>query len=112
MRSFTLAPANRGSGWLQILLPVITVAFAVWVVFQGLSGIDAQTEEERLRGVERAVIRAAVKCYAVEGQYPASYRYLEENYGLMVDYDKYIVHIDSSGIGNVMPNIIIQPRNF
>ena len=111
MRSFSLSPIRRDSNWQQILLPLITVAIVVFVVFQGLGNIDAKTEEERIRGVERAVMRATVQCYAIEGQYPASYRHLEENYGLMVDDDKYIVHFNFAG-GNFMPNIIVLERDF
>ena len=112
MRSFGSAQIKRGSSWQQVLLPVITIAIVVWVVYRGTLNINATTEEERLRGVERAVTRAVVQCYALEGQYPASYSYLAENYGLMVDTDKYIVQIDFSGMGNVMPNIIVMPRDF
>jgi hypothetical protein len=111
MRSFSAARQIRhGYSWRRVLLPVIMVAAVAAVIYFGIGDIRAQTEEERLRSVERAVTRAVVQCYAIEGQYPASYAYLEENYGLMVDLDKYIVRIDFSGMGNIMPNIIVLPR--
>ena len=47
-----------------------------------------QEQEELLR---RAVNQAVVSCYAVEGRYPESLEYLEENYGIRVDRDEYLV---------------------
>ncbi len=47
-----------------------------------------QEQEELLR---RAVNQAVVSCYAVEGRYPESLEYLEENYGIRVDREEYLV---------------------
>lgn len=45
-------------------------------------------------------------CYAIEGQYPESVAYLEENYGLRIDHDRYIVHYDIFA-DNIMPEITV-----
>ncbi len=47
-----------------------------------------QEQEELLR---LAVNQAVVSCYAVEGRYPESLEYLEENYGIRVDREEYLV---------------------
>jgi hypothetical protein len=36
-----------------------------------------------------AIERAARQCYALEGAYPPTLEYLEENYGLMLDRDRF-----------------------
>ena len=64
-----------------------------------------QKGEESLR---RAVTRASVQCYAIEGRYPPSVEYLEENYGVRIDRDRYNVFYNGFA-SNVMPEIVINP---
>ena len=59
-----------------------------------------------LRSTEEGVRRAAVHCYAIEGQYPESVDYLEENYGLRIDHDRYLVHYDIFA-DNILPEITV-----
>ena len=77
--------------------------FAVGALsFAGKAG---QKGEESLR---RAVTRASVQCYAIEGRYPPSVEYLEENYGVRIDRDRYNVFYNGFA-SNVMPEIVINP---
>lgn len=52
--------------------------------------------------------RASVQCYAIEGRYPPSVEYLEENYGVRIDRDRYNVFYNGFA-SNVMPEIVINP---
>ena len=52
------------------------------------SGRTGAREEETLR---KAVARASVQCYAIEGRYPPSVEYLEENYAVQINRKKYNV---------------------
>ena len=54
--------------------------------------------------MEEAIQRALVTCYAVEGRYPSSLQYLEENYGVDVDEEHYAVFF-SSFADNVLPTV-------
>ena len=69
------------------------------------AGKAGQKGEESLR---RAVTRASVQCYAIEGRYPPSVEYLEENYGVRIDRDRYNVFYNGFA-SNVMPEIVINP---
>lgn len=77
--------------------------FAMAVIH--FSGKAGAREDEALR---KAVARAAVQCYAIEGRYPPSVDYLEENYGIQIDRKKYNVFYDGFA-SNVMPEITIIP---
>ena len=56
--------------------------------------------------IRETVLRAAAQCYAVEGAYPPSLSYLEENYGLTYDKDKFF--IDYRPIAaNILPDVTI-----
>lgn len=84
-------------------LLLLVAVFAVGALtFAGKAG---KKGEESLR---RAVTRASVQCYAIEGRYPPSVEYLEENYGVRIDRDRYNVFYNGFA-SNVMPEIVINP---
>ena len=84
-------------------LLLLVGVFAVGALsFAGKAG---QKGEESLR---RAVTRASVQCYAIEGRYPPSVEYLEENYGVRIDRDRYNVFYNGFA-SHVMPEIVINP---
>ena len=84
-------------------LLLLVGVFAVGALsFAGKAGPKG---EESLR---RAVTRASVQCYAIEGRYPPSVEYLEENYGVRIDRDRYNVFYNGFA-SNVMPEIVINP---
>ena len=56
----------------------------------------------------RTGARASVQCYAIEGRYPPSVEYLEENYAVQINRKKYNVFYDGFA-SNVMPEITIIP---
>ncbi|MDR2908618.1 MAG: hypothetical protein LBU86_01865 [Oscillospiraceae bacterium] len=110
-RTFGAERKRRGSYLRQIALPLAAFALMAVFFYRGMSSVDENAASERLAMADRAVRRAVAQCYAVEGQYPASLRYLKENYGLMVDEGSYVVKIDFAG-GNILPNITVMPRYF
>lgn len=88
----------------------------IFLVILGLLVVGAGTiadtaDEEGLVIVEDAVRRAAVQCYAIEGVYPGSLDYLEQNYGLHIDENTYFVHYAPLG-SNLMPDITIMRKDF
>lgn len=87
----------------------LTAMAAAVAVFAGavisFAGRTGSREEDTLK---KAVTRASVQCYAIEGRYPPSVEYLEENYGIQIDRKKYNVFYDGFA-SNVMPEIKIIP---
>ncbi len=77
----------------------------------GVGSVSNRADEEGLVIVEDAIRRATVQCYAIEGAYPASLDYLEQNYGLRVDEKKYFVHYSPLG-SNIMPDITVMRRDL
>ena len=88
--------------WTAFLL--ILVFFAIFVI--GTAFIDDITDEEQCKNLETTLRRDIMQCYAVEGTYPPSLDYLEENYGFFYDKDRF--YIDYIAIGsNIMPDVTI-----
>lgn len=63
-------------------------------------------EEEKFEILSDAIKRSAVQCYAIEGFYPPNIEYLEDNYGLVVNHDNYVVSYNIFA-SNIMPEIEI-----
>lgn len=77
-----------------------------------LTCMNRLEEGQRARGRQRledSVRRTAVTCYAAEGFYPPSVDYMETNWGLQYDQDRYIVRYEVFA-SNLMPQITVLEK--
>lgn len=89
-----------------VVLAVIALCFSGNII---LTSINQDISEQALSSVKNTVIKSAVQCYAVEGSYPQSLSYLEENYGLQLNHKRYIVTYDVFA-SNVLPEVMVLQR--
>lgn len=87
----------------KILAVALILIFAFYFYYS-VENARTAGEEERFDILADAIVRSAVQCYAIEGFYPPSIEYLEDNYGLVVDHDKYVVSY-SIFASNIMPDV-------
>ena len=65
-------------------------------------------DREGAETLRSAIARASVQCYAIEGRYPPSVQYLEENYGIRIDRERF--HVFYEGFAsNIIPDITVIP---
>ncbi len=83
---------------------VFVVVIAAFII--GINAVSNSTLTDDRTLLEKAVTKDIVHCYAVEGVYPPSLKYIEDHYGLTYDHDKYIVSYESIG-SNIMPSVMI-----
>jgi hypothetical protein len=102
---------KRSNGRLKLLLFVVAMIAVVVVIWTYAGDITTSNEEQTIASIKEAVVRATVQCYALEGRYPENLEYLEKNYGITVDKDKYIVHYRSEG-ENMMPDVRVFTYSF
>ncbi len=87
---------------------------ALTVICFAASFISINTYRDNLKSVRTDAIRqsiekAAVQCYALEGNYPPDLKYLEENYGIQIDEGKY--HYDYFAFAsNIKPVIVVVEK--
>lgn len=99
---------KKAAPWWRPLLLYGAVALLLLLIFlAGVKNTAASNQEERLALADRAVRRAVISCYAVEGFYPPDVEYLQEHYGLSVDEDRYIIHYEAFA-SNVFPIIEVM----
>ncbi len=95
--------------YLKLLIQVL-----IFLVFFGVLGVAFDSvsegnENQEIDALRTAIERASVHCYANEGAYPDTLEYLEENYALQINHDKYIVHYDVFAT-NIKPDITVIRR--
>lgn len=81
-------------------------AAAIAVFLYVLQGFTSRNAQQQRKTLEDAIRRDTVLCYAIEGQYPPSVEYLEENYGLTIDRSRFAVFY-SGFASNIMPDITV-----
>jgi len=88
------------------LLSIILFAAIFGMFLWGLGDAEINSKAEGKRVLEESIRRAVVSCYALEGSYPQDIEYLEENYGVRIDENKYSVKY-SIFASNIMPEITV-----
>ena len=86
--------------------PLLFSLVMMVMIVVGLHQTEMSSRSEGLRILEESILRAVVKCYAVEGSYPDTITYIEENYGIHIDRTKYVVHYEIFA-SNILPDISV-----
>ncbi|MCL1858328.1 MAG: hypothetical protein FWF92_03755 [Oscillospiraceae bacterium] len=89
-----------------VLFTVLILAVIIVFFFTAVSGASGKADSSAAATLEKAIKRAAIQCYAIEGFYPPDVNYLEENYGIIVD-PKFIVEYRAFS-GNNLPMIKVM----
>lgn len=89
----------------RVIAAVLTVALAVGLWFAFVAVGDNIREQGEL-SLQSAILESAKQCCAIEGSYPSSLSYLENNYGLVINHDNYLVTYEVFA-ENVMPSVVV-----
>lgn len=90
----------------RLLLPVIFLGTVLLLIF-GSGRMENTAREEQEELLRKAINQAVVSCYAVEGRYPESLEYLEENYGVRIDREQYIATYEIFA-DNIKPQVRVK----
>lgn len=102
----TLRPGRR------LVLAGALVLAAVALALLGAWGAGRLGSDLAAKGaaaLQATVLQRAVQCYALEGAYPPSVAYLEENYGLQIDRSRYIVAYEAFA-PNLLPDVVVLQK--
>ena len=91
------------------LVSVAVFGVVIGVFLQGILSMSDRMAREGAETLRSAVARASVQCYAIEGRYPPSVAYLEENYGVKIDRERFDVFYEGFA-SNIMPSITVNSR--
>ena len=93
---------KRMAGLAALVLAVVLAWFASDL-------IGATLREQGELSVRNAILNSAKQCCAIEGAYPSSLAYLENNYGLVVNRSDYAITYEVFA-DNVMPNVVVLAK--
>lgn len=98
------------SGRLWRVMPVLLITGLIVLFNAAAAFIEDAADNGQRKNLETALRRSIMQCYAIEGTYPPSLGYIEENYGFFYDTDKF--YIDYAAIGsNIMPDVTILQKS-
>lgn len=103
-------PNSSGKELLGQLVSLGAFSLAVVLFVSSALTFSKRSGERGAETLRDAIRRASVQCYAIEGRYPPSVEYLEENYGIKIDRDRYDVFY-SGFASNFMPDITVNLQN-
>ena len=101
------AKRTKKSKVFYIITPIISFVFAMIIIFcfiSGFSDVDSANMQQQINQTHSAILKSACLCYSIEGQYPPDINYLEENYGLFLNHDKYLIDYEIIA-ENISPEI-------
>lgn len=88
------------------LISAVVFGVVMGVFLNGVLSMSDRMEREGTETLRSAIARASVQCYAIEGRYPPSVQYLEDNYGIRIDRERF--HVFYEGFAsNIMPDITV-----
>lgn len=74
-----------------------------------LGNVEKRQQAEDEKRIGTVIKKAVINCYAIEGRYPATLEYVEEQYGLVIDKERYHVFYEVFA-DNIMPEITVVPK--
>lgn len=88
------------------ITPLIICGFVLVGFLISVNRAGKFTSEQNLEVLEKTINEAVVSCYSIEGKYPKDIEYLEKNYNLYVNHEKYLVDYDIFA-SNIMPEVVV-----
>lgn len=88
-----------------LLSAALFILIVVWLLIS-VGNAEEASGKNRAEALKKSVMNGAALCYSIEGEYPRELSYLEENYGVNVSSDNYIVHYEYFG-ANVSPTVTV-----
>ena len=93
----------------NIICVVVFVALVLALACFAFGAAQAQARQQSAASVREAILDAAMQCCAIEGSYPQTLQYLEDNYGLRVNEQDYVITYEVFA-NNVVPSVVVVPR--
>jgi len=88
---------------------VLLFCLTAVLITVGLGNTAIKRKEQAIKSAYDSIRRAVVTCYAIEGRYPESFRYIRDNYGVYINEDEFAVFYTIFG-SNIPPNFTVVEK--
>ena len=89
---------------ISMLLSIAVYMCVIVFVVVGIMSISKNSKSKEVEEITKQINKSISLCYAIEGFYPPNLEYLEENYGIDVNKEEYVVHYEIFA-SNIAPQI-------
>ena len=94
--------------WKAFIAPVAFIAVILAIIFWS-TNMTSKADAQQAQVQEEAIRKAAVTCYAIEGRYPESLKYVRDNYGVIVNEEDFNINYEVFA-SNIMPSISVKVK--
>ncbi len=91
---------------LRTALAIVIFLVIIAIFYCAINSLSSSTEDKERESLENALSNSITYCYATEGAYPESLEFIEKNYGLTYDENKYFIDYRVMG-ANIMPEFTV-----
>jgi hypothetical protein len=99
----------KSGGNVGMVITSVLFLLVLAMLALGITNLSGSAGADGVSATRQAIERATVLCYATEGYYPPSLSYIEETYGVQIDYARYSVRYEVFAANN-MPVIQVIPK--
>ncbi len=85
---------------------ICLIVIALWFVW---GNAQESMREQAATSIRTTILDTAMQCCAIEGSYPMTLQYMEDNYGLRINRDDYVVFYEAFA-SNVLPSVTVVPK--
>ncbi len=94
--------------WKAFIAPVAFIAVILAIILWS-TNMTSKADAQQAQVQEEAIRKAAVTCYAIEGRYPESLKYVRDNYGVIVNEEDFNINYEVFA-SNIMPSISVKVK--
>lgn len=103
----TYTEEKRRRRRIAIVAACAAAIVAVVVACAGVAHRNARVQGAA--ALRESILNAAKQCAAIEGSYPSDLQHLEDDYGLTINHDDYIITYECFA-DNIVPSVAVAPR--
>lgn len=85
---------------------ILTFVLFFSLLSAGFYSISKNNISQQKEGLEKALKRGILQCYALEGRYPDTLHHLLDNYGIVYNQNLFEVKYEAIA-SNIMPNVTV-----
>jgi len=96
---------------ISVIVLSLLIGFVMVYMVISMVKFSDDTSDTQTKSIVEIIQKAAVQCYALEGEYPPDVEYLRDNYGVIMDTDKYYFYYDAALGSSIMPDIAVIAKD-
>ena len=96
---------------ISVIALSLLVGFVMLYMIVSMVRFSDETTGQQTQSIVEIIQKAAVQCYALEGEYPPNVEYLRDNYGVIMDEGKYFYYYDAALGSSIMPDITVIAKD-